>query len=129
MNVMKSDNIVPLYRDNVILDVTVFDARPSDPIGYLCGAEIMLFDDGTVIFCNGKEEVDRFHVSDLVRVNANINNYDPDHDTEIAIITPEKSFRIIFSDGKKKKAFVDSLDIIFTREVKFEVVKNESKWK
>ena len=112
MNVMNIDNTAPLFRDNVILDVTVFDVRPSEPIGYLCGAEIMLSEDGTVSFCNGKEEVDRFHIRDLVRINTNINNYDPEHDTEIAVITRKKSFRITFSDGKKKKAFVELLDRI-----------------
>ena len=112
MNGMNCNNTVPLFRDNVILDVTVFDVRPSEPIGYLCGAEIMLSEDGTVSFCNEEKELDRFHVGDLIRVNANINNYDPGHDTEIAMITREKSFRITFSDGKKKSAFVDLLDII-----------------
>ena len=112
MNEMKSDNTTLLFRDNVILDVTLFDIRPSEPMGYLCGAEAMLSEDGTVSFWNEGKELDRFHVNDVIQANININNYDPDHDTEIAMITREKSFRITFSDGKKKKAFVDSLGIV-----------------
>ena len=47
---------------------------------------------------------------DIVRASDNINNYDPAHDMEIAVITENKTLRIFFQTKESKIEFCNALE-------------------
>ena len=103
-----------LFQEYGIIDVTNFDATPENPdLGYLCGGIVSVFSDGRIQIIDaneGGEELESLHVYDLIRMNANINRYDPERKTEIALMTQEKSIRITFNDTKTKYRFAETLE-------------------
>lgn len=102
-----------IFQEYGIIDVTNFDATPENPeVGYLCGGIVAVFSDGRIIIRDANEGgavLENFHIGDLIRMNTNINSYDPDHMTEIALMTQEKSIRITFEDTKTKYRFAKTL--------------------
>ena len=105
-------NIV--FQEYGIIDVTNFDATPENPkLGYMCGGIVAVFSDGRIMIHDANEGgklLEDFHVCDLIRFNSNINNYDPDHMTEIAMMTSDKSIRIAFPDIEEKQRFVEVME-------------------
>ena len=103
-----------IFQEYGIIDVTNFDATPENPeVGYLCGGIVAVFSDGKIIINDaneGNELLEEFHVCDLIRMNSNINSFDPDHMTEIALMTRDKSIRIAFTDIKEKQRLVEALE-------------------
>ena len=93
-------NIV--FQEYGIIDVTNFDATPENPkLGYMCGGIVAAFSDGRIMIHDANEGgklLEDFHVCDLIRMNTNINSFDPDHMTEVALTTRVKSIRIAFTD-------------------------------
>ncbi len=105
----------PIFKEYGAIDVTNFDATPENPkMGYLCGGIVSVFSDGRIIIHDANEDgvvLEDFHLCDLMHINTNINNYDPDHLTEIALMIPGKSIRITFEDVKTKDRFAETLVI------------------
>lgn len=102
-----------VFQDEGIIDVTRFDATPENPeIGYMCGGTIYAFSDGRICIHDGKKELEEVHINDVCHYNANINSHDPDHQTEIQLMTQTKSIRIAFADLEAKYRLVNALDCI-----------------
>lgn len=103
-----------IFQEYGIIDVTNFDATLENPeLGYLCGGTVAVFSDGRITIHDaneGNELLEDFHVSDLIRMNSNINSFDPDHLMEVALMTMNKSIRITFTDTEKKQRFVEMLE-------------------
>ena len=103
----------PIFQEYGIINVTNFDATPENPdLGYLCGGIVMVFSDGNIRIHDANEgggELDSFHLRDLIRMNTNINSFDPDHTTEIALLKQEKSIRISFYDAETKNQLAETL--------------------
>lgn len=103
-----------IFQEYGIIDVTRFDATPENPeVGYLCGGIVTVFSDGRIIIHDaneGGEQLEGFRVCDLIRINSNINSFDPDHMTEIALMTRDKSIRISFTDIEVKQRVVEALE-------------------
>ena len=103
-----------IFQEYGIIDVTNFDATPENPeVGYLCGGNVVVNSSGRIIIHDaneGGELLEDFHVGDLIRMNSNINSFDPDHLTEVKLMTMEKSVRIAFMDIEKKDKFVETLE-------------------
>lgn len=103
-----------IFQEYGIINVTNFDATPEKPeVGYLCGGIVAVFSDGRITIQDANEGdavLESFHVCDLIRMNTNINSYDLDHMTEIALMTQEKSIRITFEDAKMKHRFAETLE-------------------
>ena len=104
-------NIV--FQEYGIIDVTNFDATPENPeLGYLCGGIVTVLSDGEIVSHNaneGGELLEDFLASDLISVNSNINDFDPECMTEISLMTQDKNIRISFGDTEKKQSFVETL--------------------
>ena len=102
-----------IFHEYGIIDVTNFDATPENPeVGYLCGGIVVVLSDGRIIINDaneGSKLLEDFHVRDLIRMNSNINSFDPDHITEVALITRDKSIRIVYKDKEEKLRFVEIL--------------------
>ena len=96
----------PVFHREGIVDVTIFDAiSPEDSLGYMCDCDISVFQSGKIeirSLDNEKDLLESFSVMDIVSVSDNINNYDPAHDTEIAVITENKALRIAFHNKESK---------------------------
>ena len=76
-----------VFRDDGIIDVTRFDSTPENPvIGYMCGGTISVFSDEDIKVHDCDKVLEAFHVKDIVLFNSNINSYDPEHLTEVALI-------------------------------------------
>jgi len=103
-----------IFQEYGIIDVTNFDATPENPeVGYLCGGIVAVFSDGRIKINDANEGgklLENFHACDLIRMNSNINSFDLDHITEIALMTRDKSIRIAFTDIKEKQRFVEALE-------------------
>ena len=53
--IMKGEH-KPTFLDNVILDVTNFEAMsPDEPVGYLCSCSVSVFPDGRIMFHENDE--------------------------------------------------------------------------
>ena len=103
-----------VFQEYGIIRVTNFDATPENPdVGYLCGGSILVFSDGRITIHDANEGgglLEDFYVCDLIRMNSNVNSYDPNHLTEVALMTRKKSIRIAFMDAEKKQRFVAMLE-------------------
>ena len=53
--------------------------------------------------------MERLSVFDIVRASNNINNYDPNHITEVSLTTENKDLRISFQAKESKDEFWDAL--------------------
>ena len=109
----KYNEKTPIFHGEGIIDVTRFDAiSPEDPLGYLCGCDISVYQSGKIdirSIDNAKDLLESFSAKDIIRVSYNINNYDPAHDTEIAVITENKALRITFYNKESKIEFCNVL--------------------
>ena len=103
-----------IFHEYGIIDVTRFDATPENPeLGYLCGGIVSLFSNGRIQILDaneGGEELESLHVYDLVCMNTNINSFNPEHLSEIALMMKEKSIRITFNDAETKYQFAETLE-------------------
>ena len=103
-------NIMLLFQSNGIIDVTRFDATPENPeIGYMRGGTVSVYSDGRIHIHDGDEELEVFLVRDVIRMNTNINSYDPEHSTEVALLLESRSIRITFPDVNMKRRFAEAL--------------------
>lgn len=93
-----------LFRSECTIDVTDFDAKPGDYIGYTCRCIIEIFSTGRILFSSGSEILEDIDMGDIVMASDNVNNYDPVHALEISIMTEEKDVRTTFRDKKLKTA-------------------------
>lgn len=104
---------IPLFHGKGIIDVTNFDAMsPSDPLGYMCGCDISVFVNGQIqIFTEDKTKdlLESFSVLDIVRANNNINNFDPNHITDVSLTTKSKALQITFQTKESKDEFWNTL--------------------
>ena len=98
----------PLFHEPIIMHVTNFDVEPPDPfepceIGYLCGGFISIFSDGSIMTVDDSgEDTEKLHISDLLWLKTNINNYDPSHSLEISFVTDSKEVNVSFRTKKAK---------------------------
>lgn len=110
----KYNEKAPVFHREGIIDVTIFDAiSPEDSLGYMCGCDISVFQSGKIemrSLDNAEDLLESFSAMDIVRVSDNINNYDPAHDTEIAVITENKDLRITFHNKESKIEFCNVLE-------------------
>ena len=115
-----TDNSDPVFQEKVFIDVTFFDVvRPDDPLGYACSGTISILSDASIIISDMHDQVmEKLHVSDIVYGSNNINNYDPNRCTEIAIMTSEKDIRLIFEDKEMKLKCWDTFCMMYENERK-----------
>ncbi len=108
-----------VFYEKGIIDVTNFDVMsPDDDLGYMCGCDIFVFQNGIIeIFSddNEKELLERFSVSDVVRASNNINNYDPDYAMDVSMITKKKELRISFQSKESKNRFWNVITTIYDK--------------
>ena len=108
-----------IFQEYGVIDVTNFNtASENDEIGYLCGGIVAVYSDGRIIIHDandGGELLESFHVNDLIRINSNINSFDPDHITEIALMTQDESIRISFNNTEEKQSFSKALENLGSR--------------
>ena len=108
-----------LFRGKGIIDVTNFDAMsPDDSLGYMCGCDVSVFMNGQIeIYTDDKTKdlLESFSISDIVRANNNINNYDPNHIAEVSLITENKDLRISFQAKESKDEFWDALTTAYDK--------------
>lgn len=98
------------FQGDGIIDVTRFDATPENPeVGYLCGGTVSVFSDSRIYIHDGDEALEMFQICDIIRMNTNINNYDPESMTEVALLLQDRSIRITFLDAEMKRRFIKAL--------------------
>ncbi len=102
-----------LFYGKGIIDVTNFDAMsPDDSLGYMCGCDVSVFMNGQIeIYTDDetKDLLESFPVLDIIRANDNINNYDPNHITDVSLTTENKNFQISFQTKESKDEFWNAL--------------------
>ncbi len=98
-NIMNYElNLEAVFREDVIIDVTNFDAKNADDsLGYMCGGAISIFSDGLILINTVSEELEKLHISEICYIN-----FDPEHIMEISIVTHSKKIRIMFKDTEMK---------------------------
>ena len=110
----KYNEKAPVFHGEGIIDVTSFDTiSPEDSLGFMCGCDISVFQSGKIeirSIDNAKDLLESFSAMDIVRTSDNINNYDPAHDMEIAVITENKTLRISFQTKESKIEFCNALE-------------------
>lgn len=99
----------PIFQEPVILNVTQFNVEPPNEqfehfeTGYLCGGFVSIFSDGSILTVDDSgEDTEKLHISDLLWLKRNINNYDPSHDLEIAFETESKEINVCFRSQEAK---------------------------
>lgn len=102
-----------LFHGKGVIDVTNFDAMsPDDSLGYMCGCDISVLQDGQIEILSdddAKDLLESFSVSNIVRANNDINHYDPNHITEVSVMTESKALRITFQTKESKNEFWNAL--------------------
>ena len=102
-----------LFYGKGIIDATNFAAMsPDDSLGYMCGCDVSVFMNGQIeIYTDDetKDLLESFPVLDIIRANDNINNYDPNHITDVSLTTENKNFQISFQTKESKDEFWNAL--------------------
>ena len=102
-----------LFQDSGIIDVTRFDESPEDPeMGYMCSGTIAVLSNGSISIQDGKKELERITMDDVIRFTTNDIRQSPDDLPEIHLITQTRGIRISFADSGTKNRFLDALDQI-----------------
>ena len=99
-----------VFREKCMVDITYLDAKADEIMGYLCGCTFVVLSDGSVRVCEYEDEnttLETFSVTDIIRFNDNINNFDPEYNTEVSMMTNNRSFRFMFKSSEVKKQFSD----------------------
>lgn len=98
-----------LFHGRGIVNVTNFDVNsPDDPLGYLCSCDISVLKSGQIEIHSddaAQALLESFSVSNIVGASNNINNYDPNHITDVSLITNSKDLRITFQTQESKNEF------------------------
>ena len=105
-----------IFKCDCSVNVINFDVKsPSDSLGYLSGANILVFRDGMISVVGPMGE-ERFHISSVISYNDNIGNYDPSHENEVKFILDDKSIVITFyqKDKNVKKEFTEKLKQVYS---------------
>lgn len=106
------------FREKCMVSVTNLNAEDDEPMGYLCGCTFFVLSDGTARVCEYEDEnatLESFAVTDIIYFNDNINNFDPEYDTEVSLMTDSKSFRFTFKSIEIKKRFSDIISMLLRK--------------
>ena len=108
----KTNNIT-VFQGKGVIDVTNFSAMsPDDSLGYMCGCDISVFQNGQVLIYSDdkkKELLENCSVVDIISSNNNVGNFHPDYITTITILTRTKKLQISFYNQEKKNEFWNAL--------------------
>lgn len=103
----------PVFHGEGIIDVTNFEAMsPDDSLGYMCGCNISIFQDGMIEICSADNEQDileRFSALNIIKANNNINNFDPQYAMGVSVLLENKDLRIFFQTKENKMDFWNAL--------------------
>ena len=72
------------------------------------GGTVSVYSDGRIHIHDGDEKLEVFLVRDVIRMNTNINSYNPEHSTEVALLLESRSIRITFPDVNMKRRFAEA---------------------
>lgn len=76
------------------------------------GGTVSVFSNGNIVINTGNDEIESFHVSDIVSANNNINNHDPSYSTAVKIITKNKAVPVHRAEKLVLILYIKSLIII-----------------
>ena len=111
----KADNVV--FHEKGFIDVIDFNAKvkaPGDYIGYACGCDVLISQNGQVEIrsYNGKDVLECFSVLSIIRARYRVSLH-PDFIQDVMVMTANKRFKIRFEKTGDKSRFWDALTTIY----------------
>ena len=101
------------FHGKGIIDVTNFAAMtPDDPLGYMCGCNIAVLQNGQIEIRSDDSEnelLESFSGADIVCVRESENHQDPMVRTDVSVMIEEKNLKISFQSQETQKEFCMAL--------------------
>lgn len=112
-----SENSQIVFHEKGIVDVTNFDAKMGESLGYLTGCTVFELSDGTILICEYENEdviMETIDAASVIMFNDNINNFDPSHEKEVSVMTKSQDIRIEFESIEVKRRFANTFSALPT---------------